>query len=127
MQRYTVPPWDSYRVGDPVEDDEGDFVMHDEAQAVIAAKDAEIQRLRGNYFNVADAITASSKGVEDLCAQARAIRKARDEAEDRAARLESANAGLLALLGECYDDGLESHELRARIEQALKEAGVRDV
>lgn len=100
MQRYTR------EYEDMVYDDEGDFVLYDEAQAVIAAKDAEIQK--ANYL-----LTRREKLIKKL--------------GKKVQRLESANAALRELLGECYDDGLESHELRDRIDAALKEAGVSDV
>lgn len=42
----------------------------------------ELEEWKRKYHDVADAITRESFGVKDLCAQARAIRKARDKYRD---------------------------------------------
>ena len=62
LQRWTVPPWDSFRIGDPVEDDNGDWVLAEDVAALekklaqLESKqsiDTMLQTLRATVVNAA--------------------------------------------------------------------------
>jgi hypothetical protein len=48
---------------------------HDDRQPEIDALTAEVEKWKGRYYDVADAVTSESTGVEDLCRQARQTRE----------------------------------------------------
>ena len=71
----TAPRADALKLSDCATTLEEARGVIDRQQALIAELRREKARLESNYYDVADAITSESSGVEDLCKQARELRK----------------------------------------------------
>jgi hypothetical protein len=64
----------------------------------IATLTAEVEKWKGRYYDVADAVTSESTGVEDLCRQARQTRETCDALTARVRELE-AEAAAVGVVG----------------------------
>jgi BMFP domain-containing protein YqiC len=65
---------------------------HDDRQSEIDALTAEVEKWKGRYYDVADAVARESTGVEDLCRQARQTRETCDALTARVRELEAKEA-----------------------------------
>jgi BMFP domain-containing protein YqiC len=62
---------------------------HDDRQSEIDALAAEVEKWKGQYYAVADAVARESTGVVDLCRKARQTREDRDALTARVRELEA--------------------------------------
>jgi len=62
---------------------------HDDRQSVIDALAAEVEKWKGQYYDVADAVARESTGVVDLCRKARQTRENCDVLTARVRELET--------------------------------------
>jgi BMFP domain-containing protein YqiC len=67
---------------------------HDDRQPEIDALTAEVEKWKGRYYDVADAVARESTGVEDLCRQARQTRETCDALTARVRELEAQPAAV---------------------------------
>jgi hypothetical protein len=71
----TTPRTDALKLSDYATTLEEARGVIDRQETLIAELRRDKARLESNYYDVADAITRESSGVEDLCKQARELRK----------------------------------------------------
>jgi BMFP domain-containing protein YqiC len=67
---------------------------HDDRQSEIDALTAEVEKWKGRYYDVADAVARESTGVEDLCRQARQTRETCAALTARVRELEAQSAAV---------------------------------